>query len=99
MEFVYVFPVNTKDIRQWIGGIIRSDTVTPSKNLRSHPVSLTLSHKLSSMVTTAIKKGVDENPYLTTHQIACGQGIGFRPGSADMARASYERLNYQKKKH
>jgi len=50
------------------------------------------------MVTTAIKKGVDENPYLTTRQIACGQGIGFRPGSADMAGASYERLNYQKNK-
>ena len=51
------------------------------------------------MVTyvSAIQKSIDENPYLTTCQIACGQGIGYRPaaGSADMAGTSYERLNYQ----
>ena len=41
---------------------------------------------------------VDENPYLTTHHIACGQGIRYRPGSADMAGTSYERLNYHKNK-
>ena len=29
---------------------------------------------------------------------ACGQGIGYRPGSADIAGTSYERLNYHKNK-
>ena len=50
------------------------------------------------MVTSTIQKSIDENPYLTTRQIACGQGIGYRPGSADMAGTSYERLNYHKNK-
>ena len=32
-----------------------------------------------------------------TRQIACGQGIGYRPDSADMAGTSYERINYKNK--
>ena len=93
VKFVYVFSANFEDNRRWIGGIVRSDVVSPCKNLHNHPVDLSLSHKLSSMVTSAIQKSIDENPYLTTHQIACGQGIGYRPGSADMGGTSYERLN------
>ena len=100
VEFVYIFPAkfNVEDKRRWIGGVIRTDVVSPSKNLHNHPVELSLSHKLSSMVTSAIQRSIDENPYLTTRQIACGQGIGYRPGSADMAGTSYERLNYHKNK-
>ena len=93
VKFVYVFSANFEDNRRWIGGIVRSDVVSPCKNLHNHPVDLSLSHKLSSMVTSAIQKSIDENPYLTTRQIACGQGIGYRPGSADMGGTSYERLN------
>ena len=98
VEFVYVFPANIKDNRRWIGGIIHSDVISPCKNLHNHPVDLSLSHKLSTMVTSAIQKSIDENPYLITCQMACGQGIGYRPGSADMAGTSYERLNYHKNK-
>ena len=98
VEFVYIFPANVEDKRRWIGGVIRTDVVSPSKNLHNHPVELSLSHKLSSMVTSAIQRSIDENPYLTTRQIACDQGIGYRPGSADMAGTSYERLNYHKNK-
>ena len=98
VEFVYIFPANIEGKRRWIGGVIRTDVVSPSKNLHNHPVELSLSHKLSSMVTSAIQRSIDENPYLTTRQIACGHGIGYRPGSADMAGTSYERLNYHKNK-
>ena len=77
VEFVYIFPANDKDKRRWIGGVICTDVVSPSKNLHNHTVELSLSHKLSSIVTSAIQRSIDENPYLTTRQIACGQGIGW----------------------
>ena len=60
VELVYVFPADAKDNRRWIGGIICSDVVSPSRNLYNHPVGLSLSHKLSSMVSSV------SNP-LTTH--------------------------------
>ena len=72
VEFIYIFPACTTDKRRWIGGIIRSDTVVPCKNLHSHPVDLSLSHKLSTIVTSGIKKSVNNNPYLTTRQLAFG---------------------------
>jgi len=98
VEFIYIFPVDTADKRRWIGGIIRSDTVIPCISLHNHPVDLSLSHKLSKMVSSGIKKSVNDNPYLTTRQLASGQGLGYRPGLADMAGTSYERINYHKNK-
>ena len=89
VEFIYIFPVDTADKRRWIGGIIRSDTVIPCTSLHNHPVDLSLSHKLSKMVSSGIQKSVNDNPYLTTRQLASGQGLGYRPGLADMAGTSY----------
>jgi len=62
VEFVYILPADTKDNRRWIGGIIHSYAVSPCKNLHNHPVDLSLSYKLSSMVTPAIQRSIDENP-------------------------------------
>jgi len=56
VEFVNVFPADPKDNRRCIGGIICSEVASHSRNLHSHPVSLSLSHKLSSMVTTVTQK-------------------------------------------
>ena len=98
IEFTYIFPADTTDKRRWIGGIIRNDTVAPCKSLHSHPVDLSLSHKLSTMVTSGIKKSVNDNPYLTTQQLVSGQGLGYRPGLADIAGTSYEQIHYHKNK-
>ena len=43
-------------------------------------------------------KTIKDNPYLTTRQIVLGQGLGYRPGSADIAGNSYGRLDYHRKK-
>ena len=46
------------------------------------------------MVTADITRTLEDNPYLTTQQLASGQGLGYRPGSAEVAGASYGRLDY-----
>ena len=33
---------------------------------------------------------LEDNPYLTTRQIQCGQGLGYRPGSVDVAGSSID---------
>lgn len=98
VEFVYVFPQSLQDPRKWIGGIIRSSNVCPQKILHNHPISPSLSHKLPKKVSVDLEKTIEDNPYLTTRQIASGQGIGYRPGSADIAGTSYGRLDYHRKK-
>ena len=50
------------------------------------------------MVTADINKTLEDNPYLTTQQLASGQGLGYRPGSAEVAGTSYGRLDYVQKK-
>ena len=57
-----------------------------------------MNHKLPKKVCYDLEKTIEDNPYLTTRQIACGQGIGYRPGSADIAGTSYGRLDYHRKK-
>ena len=98
VEFVYVFPQSAEDNRRWIEGIICLSNVCPQKNLHNHPISGTLNHKLPKKVCSDLEKTIEDNPYLTTHQIASGQGLGYRPGSADIAGTSYERLDYHRKK-
>jgi len=56
VEFVYIFPADSTDKRRWIGKIIHSDLVISCVSLHNHPVHLSLSHKLSSMVTSGIQK-------------------------------------------
>ena len=41
---------------------------------------------------------LEDNPYLTTCQIQCGQGLGCRPGSVDVAGSSYDRIDHHRKK-
>ena len=98
VEFVYIYPVALDDPRRWIGGIIQSKDVPADVNLHNHPVKRCLSHKLPSMVTADITKTLEDNPYLTTQQLASGQGLGYRPGSAEVAGTSYGRLDYIRKK-
>lgn len=92
VEFVYVFPKSSDDKRRWIGGIIRSSEVCAQNN---HPISCSLNHKLPKKVCSDLEKTIEDNPYLTTRQIACGQGIGYRPGSADIAGTNYGRLGIE----
>ena len=100
IEFVYVFPQSSDDKRRWIWGVISSSEVCPQKNLHNHPISSGLNHKLElpKKDWADLEKTIEDNPYLTTRQIACGQGIGYRPGSADIAGKSYGRLDYHRKK-
>ena len=98
MEFVYIFPVDLSDKRRWIGGIIRSQDVPADTNLHNHPVKRCLSHKLPSMVTADITRTLEDNPCLTTQQLASGQGLRYRPGSAEVAGTSYGRFDYIGKK-
>ena len=44
------------------------------------------------MVTADITRTIEDNPYLTTQQLASGQGLGHRPGSAEVAGTSYSRF-------
>ena len=89
VEFVYIFPQNVEDQRRWIGGLTRSVEVTPMQNLHNHPIGYTLNHKLPAKVISDITKTLEDNPYLTTRQIQCGQGLGYRPGSVDIVGSSY----------
>ena len=57
-----------------------------------------MSHKLPTKVVSDITKTLDDNPYLTTRHLQCGQGLGYRPGSADLSGSSYDRINYHRKK-
>ena len=98
VEFVYIFPQNIEDQRRWIGGIIRSSEVVPMLNLHNHPIGCSLNHKLPATVISDITKTLEDNPYLTTRQIQCGQGLGYRPGSADIAGSSYDRIDHHRKK-
>ena len=54
VEFVYIFPANTKDNRRWIDGIIHSDVISPCKDLHGLPPALSLSYNLFLMVTSSI---------------------------------------------
>ena len=98
VEFVYAFSAESGDHRRWIVGITRCTDVHPKVNPHSHPVERSLSHKLPSVVTADIDRTLEDNPYLTTQQLASGQGLGYRPGSADIAGTSYGRLDYYRKK-
>ena len=95
VEFVYIFPADLDDHRGWIGGIVRSKNVSSDMNLHNHPVKQCLSHKLPSRITADIDKTLQDNPYLTTQQMAAGQGFGYRP---EVAGTSYSRLEYVRKK-
>ena len=81
-----------------MGGIIRSQDVPADTNLHDHPIKRCLSHKLPSMVTADITRTLEDNPYLTTQQLASGQGLRYRPGSAEIAGTNYGRLDYIPKK-
>jgi len=98
VEFVYIFPHNIEDHRRWIGGLIRSTEVVPKPSLHNHPVRQSLSHKIPAKVISDFTKTLDDNPYLTTRQLQCGQGLGYRPGSADLSCSSYDRVDYHRKK-
>jgi len=75
VEFIYVYLQNAKDKKR-IGGLIRSSEVAPALNLHNHPIGVeSLSHKLPAMVVSDIAKTLDDNPYLTTRQLQCGQGL------------------------
>ena len=92
VEFVYIFSQNVEDQRRWIGGIIRSSEVAPTQNLHNHPIGYSLNHKLPAKVISDITKTLEDNPYLTTCQIQCGQGLGYRSGSVDIAGSSYDHI-------
>ena len=68
------------------------------QNLHNHPIGCSLNHKLPSKVISDITKTLEDNPYLTTRQIQCGQGLGYRPGSVDIAGSSYDRIDHHRKK-
>ena len=95
IEFIYIFPADTTDKRKWIGVIICSNTIILCKSLYSHPVNLSLSYKLSTMLTSGIKQSVNDKPCITIRQVPSGQGLEYRPGLADMAGISCERNTEQ----
>ena len=70
--------------------------------MHNHPIGLSLNHKLPgkviSDITKTITKTLQDNPYLTTRQLQCGQGLGYRPGSVDTAASSYDRIDHHRKK-
>ena len=68
------------------------------QNLHNHPIGLSLNHKLPVKVISDITKTLQDNPYLTTRQLQCGQGLGYRPGSVDTAASSYDRIDHHRKK-
>ena len=79
-----MFPRSSEDRRRWIGGIVCSLNVCPQKtNVNILAISCSLSLKLPRKIYSDMEKTLEDNPYLTTRQIVCGQGIGYRPGSAD----------------
>ena len=104
VEFVYIFPHfhnHHKIIEDGIRGVIRcSVNVTPKNNLHNHTIAIngSLSHKIPKKVSSDLEKTTEDNPCLTTRQIASGQGLGYRPCSADIAGNSYGRLYYHRKK-
>ena len=98
VEFIYVYPQNAEDKRRWIGGLIRSSEVAPALNLHNHPIGHSLSHKLPAMVVSDMARTLENNPYLTTRQLQCGQGLGYRPGSVDISGSSYDRIDHHRKK-
>ena len=91
VEFVYIRPENPKDNRRWIGGLLRQHQVEPSKNFHSH--DSVSSHRIPQKVCSDIAKAVEANPSLTASQIACGQGLQYRPAAADLSAAHQGRLN------
>ena len=68
------------------------------QNLHNHPIGCSLNHKLPVRVISDITKTLENNPYLTTHQIQCGQGLGYRTGSIDIAGSSYDCIDHHRKK-
>lgn len=66
--------------------------------VHNHPTTQSLSHKLPKRITSDLTRTLEDNPYLKTSQIASGQGLGYHPGSADIATSSYSRLNYHREK-
>jgi len=73
--------------------------VAPVLNLHNHPIGVeSLSHKLPAMIVSDIAKTLDDNPYLTTRQLQCGQGLDYRPGSVDVSASSYDRIDHHRKK-
>ena len=95
LEFVYVRPENPTDKRRWIGELLRQHQVEPSKNFHSH--GSISSHRIPKKVRTDIAKAVEANPSLTASQIACGQGLQYRPAAADLSAAHQGRLNMMKR--
>ena len=81
-----------------LGNSLLSECLSTKKQKHNHPISYSLSHKLPRKICSDMEKTLEDNPYLTTCQIACGQGIGYRPGSADIAGTSCGRLDYHRKK-
>ena len=98
VEFVYVFPIDKCDNRRWIGGVIRSKDIPAQCNVHIHPVRPSLSHKLPEKLKKDMAHTLKDNPYLSTQQLATGQGLGYRPASADISASSYSRLDYQRKR-
>ena len=45
--------------------------------------------KFQKKVSFDLGKTIEDNPYLTTRQIASGHGLGYRPGSTDITGNSY----------
>ena len=65
--------------------MLRQHQVGPSKNFHNH--EFVSSHRIPQKVRNEIAKTVEVNPSLTASQLACGQGLQYRPAAADLSAA------------
>ena len=82
VQFVYIYPEDSVDRRQWLGGIVRNQKEA-AKNLHNH--SLHGSTKISQFVKDNISAAESLNPSLQPNDVANGKGIPFVPSAVDAA--------------
>ena len=95
VEFVHIYPQNSQNNRQWIGGLCRNHHLSPSTNHHNHAIPG--SHNIPQYVHAKIADAVEVNPTLTTSELASGQGLPFLPGSADLSATHYGWLDSVRK--
>ena len=82
VEFVYIYPEESSDKRQWIGGLIRCPKASV-QNLHNHAVPPPST--IAQCIKEKISQAIQLNPTLKPSDIACGKGVGFIPSAVDSA--------------